>query len=250
MIIFGTHNIKSLLKNERFSKIERFALLKKAKSKQSDELVQMARSRNIRAEVYTDAKYFAQDFYKAGGTKADNHQNAFAIIKEFPYVDLEEMIAGCSEKTSTRILMLDGITDPQNFGSIMRTAAFFGVDGIVIPDRRAVSVTPVVVKVSSGGFLHVPVARVKNLVRAMQTLKEAGFWLYGFSEHAKTTMDQCELADKSVLIIGNEESGIRTETEKNSDELLKLPNSGPQESLNAAVAAAIALTFAHAAAKN
>lgn len=241
MIVYGTHTLKTLLKSEHFTRVDRLAVLNK--SKQANELIQLAQKKKIRAEVFSDAKYFAHDFYKSGGGKADNHQNAFAIIKEYPYLELSRLLESAKDQQKSCILVLDNLTDPQNFGSILRSAAFFGVDAIIITDRRSAPVTSTVLKISSGGFLHVPICRVKNLSRALTQLKDSGYWLYGFSEHAKATADSIEFAKKQVLIIGNEESGIRKETEKAADELVKLKNNGPLESLNAAVACAVALSL-------
>ena len=134
--------------------------------------------------------------------------------------------------------ILDGLTDPHNLGSILRTADATNVSGVIIPKHRAVGVTPVVSKTSTGAVEHIPIARVTNLSQTLDKLKEEGFWIFGTDMNG-TPSHQWNTAGKLALIIGNEGKGISANIKKQVDEMITIPMNGHVQSLNASVAAAI-----------
>ena len=136
------------------------------------------------------------------------------------------------------LLILDDLNDPHNFGSILRTADATNVTGIIIPKHRAVGVTPVVAKTSTGAVEHIPIARVTNLGQALDKLKAAGFWIFGTDMNG-TPSTQWNTSGKLALIIGNEGRGISHNIKKQVDEMVTIPMNGHVQSLNASVAAAI-----------
>ena len=136
------------------------------------------------------------------------------------------------------VLILDGLNDPHNFGSILRTADATQVTGVIIPKHRAVGVTPVVAKTSTGAVEHIPIARVTNLSQTLDKLKEAGFWVFG-TDMDGTPSHKWNTAGKVALIIGNEGKGISANIKKQVDEMITIPMSGHVQSLNASVAAAV-----------
>ncbi len=166
------------------------------------------------------------------------HQGFVLKVSEFAYKDLSVLLEKANQEENPLILILDSLTDPHNLGSILRTADATNVCGVIIPKHRAVGVTPVVVKTSSGAVEHVPITRVTNLSQTLDTLKAEGFWIFG-TDIDGTPSTQWNTKGKLALIIGNEGKGISVNIKKQVDEMISVPMSGHVQSLNASVAAAI-----------
>ncbi len=171
-----------------------------------------------------------------------NHQGIVAQVAPYHYWDLTELITKAKEGNEQPVILVaDSLTDPQNLGAMVRTAEALGVQGLVIPQRRAVGITSSVQKVAAGALEHLPVARVTNLSRALQELKEAGFWIYGTVATAPTAIHDVKFTGPVVIVIGAEGEGLSLLTENTCDFLISIPLSGKTASLNAATAAAMAL---------
>ena len=173
-----------------------------------------------------------------------NHQGIVAQVAPHDYLEIEELISRALATSDHPIIVVaDGIVDPQNLGSILRTAEAMGVQGVVIPQRRAVGITSTVLKVAAGALEHIPVARVVNLSRALGQLKEAGFWIYGTTADAEQAIYTVDFTDRRpvVLAIGSEGDGLSLLTQKGCDHLVSIPLTGKTPSLNAANAAAMCL---------
>lgn len=169
-----------------------------------------------------------------------HHQGAVLNISEFPYADLEELLAGpISERDP--LIALDSIQDPRNLGAILRSACFLGAKGVIIPRDRSAPVTSTVIKTAAGATSYVPVAQVTNLWRALKHLKEAGYWIMGLDVSGDKSLYEADLPAPLCLVIGSEQKGIRPLIKTECDLLVRIPASGPLDSLNAAAAAAIAL---------
>lgn len=166
------------------------------------------------------------------------HQGFVLRVAAFPYQDLSDILAKAETEENPLLLILDGLTDPHNFGSILRTADATNVTGVIIPKHRAVGVTPVVAKTSTGAVAHVPIARVTNLSQTLDQLKAAGFWVFG-TDMAGTSSHKWNTSGKLALIIGNEGKGISPNLKKQVDEMITIPMNGHVQSLNASVAAAL-----------
>ncbi|MCU9534051.1 23S rRNA (guanosine(2251)-2'-O)-methyltransferase RlmB [Streptococcus sp. CSL10205-OR2] len=171
-------------------------------------------------------------------TQGAVHQGFVLRVSAYAYSELEDILAKASQEGNPLILILDGLNDPHNFGSILRTADATQVCGVIIPKHRAVGVTPVVAKTSTGAIEHLPIARVTNLNQTVDKLKEAGFWIFG-TDMDGTPSTKWNTSGKLALIIGNEGKGISTNLKKQVDEMITIPMSGHVQSLNASVAAAI-----------
>ncbi|MGK7930458.1 MAG: 23S rRNA (guanosine(2251)-2'-O)-methyltransferase RlmB [Microcystaceae cyanobacterium] len=175
-------------------------------------------------------------------TRRGNHQGIAAQIAPYAYVELEALIEQAKQTTSDPVLVIaDSINDPHNLGAIIRTAEAFGAQGLIIPQRRAVGITSTVMKVATGALETFPVSRVVNLSRALETLKDAGFWLYGTVAANGKVLHSLELKGAIGLVIGSEGEGLSLLTQRHCDELVSIPLTGKTPSLNASVAAAIAL---------
>lgn len=140
------------------------------------------------------------------------------------------------------LLILDGIEDPHNLGAILRTSWLMGVHGVLIPEDRAVGLTPTVHKVACGGVEHVPVEETTNFSNYAETLKKSGYWIYGLSPRGKRSIFELDLPEKVIWAIGAEDKGMRVTTERLCDELVYIPQASSSASYNASVATAMALT--------
>lgn len=172
-----------------------------------------------------------------------NHQGLAVEVSGYPYVDLPSLLtAAQTAKEPPFLLVLDHLQDPQNLGSLLRTAEAAGVHGVVIPSRRAVGVTPAVVRASAGAAEHIRVAQVTNLVQAMQFLKAKGIWLVGLEATPDALLyTHADLTLPLGLVVGSEGSGLARLVRATCDWLIRLPMYGQVGSLNAATAGAIAL---------
>ncbi|MCX7823534.1 MAG: 23S rRNA (guanosine(2251)-2'-O)-methyltransferase RlmB [Syntrophobacterales bacterium] len=168
------------------------------------------------------------------------HQGVAIKIKHFLYGDFSEIIEE-PVKNLSPIVLLDGLEDPQNFGSILRSAAFFGVRVVVIPEHRSVSVTDAVIRVSAGAASMVSIVRVPNLVGAIRVLSERGFNIVGLDAHAERSIYDSSLLHPLALVVGNEHKGMRRLVREHCRQIVKIPPLGEMDSLNAAVATAVAL---------
>ncbi|MGT2926556.1 23S rRNA (guanosine(2251)-2'-O)-methyltransferase RlmB [Streptococcus cuniculipharyngis] len=166
------------------------------------------------------------------------HQGFVLRVAAFPYHDLMTILQKAEQEDNPLLLILDGLTDPHNFGSILRTADATNVTGVIIPKHRAVGVTPVVAKTSTGAVAHVPIARVTNLSQTLDQLKAQGFWVFG-TDMAGTPSHKWNTSGKLALIIGNEGKGMSPKLKKQVDELITIPMNGHVQSLNASVAAGL-----------
>ena len=174
--------------------------------------------------------------------RGGHHQGVAIKTTGYPYVDFEDIAAEAEADENAIVLVLDHLEDPQNVGSILRTACAAGVTGVVIPEDRGVGVTPAAVRASAGAAEHLKVARVVNLPRAMKSLQEKGVWFTGldWGEDARpyTTID---FKGRAGLVVGAEGDGLSRLVRETCDFIAELPMPGGFESLNAGVAAGIAL---------
>lgn len=175
--------------------------------------------------------------------KFGNHQGIIAVVKDYQYVSLDEIITEANKKENPLILILDEIEDPHNFGAILRSADAFSVDGIIIKNRNQVNVNSTVAKVSTGAINYVKVAMVSNLVSAINKLKDAGYWVYSSDGSAKDDYSKLDYNGKTVVVMGSEGRGISRLVLDNSDFKIKIPMTGHVNSLNVSVATGIILAM-------
>lgn len=198
------------------------------------EILQLAGRRGLRAEERPAAEL--QDL--AGPV---NHQGVLLLASAYTYADFEATVAAAAG-SEPLYLLLDSLQDPQNFGTLLRSAEAAGVSAVIIPEHRQVGVTPAVVNASSGAVEHLAVAPVTNLSRAIERLKAAGVWVAGLEEAPGATPPwQADLRGPLALVVGSEGEGLSRLVREHCDFLLALPMLGQVASLNAAVAGSIAL---------
>ena len=176
------------------------------------------------------------------------HQGVVATAPGFPYADLDHVLDRSTREGEPALLVaLDGVTDPHNLGSVCRTAEAIGAHAVLVPDRRAVHVTPTVEKAAAGALAHLPVCRIGNLVRTLAAIADRPVWSLGLDADADVELaDSALVTEPLVLVVGAEGRGLARLTRDACDQLVRLPMRGRVGSLNASVAAAVALYTVHA----
>jgi len=212
--------------------LDRIVLARGRHGGRVEAIVQQAKSRGVPVRFEDRAQVD-----RLAGTH--EHQGVAALTAAKPTTDFEDLLR--AKSTQGLLVLLDGIEDPHNLGAIVRTALAAGAQGVVIPERRAAGLTDTVERASAGALAHLPVARVKNLVRAMEEMKEGGYWLVGLDEHAEKRHTEVNLKGPVGIVLGREGEGLHELTRKRCDFLVSLPTTGPVRSLNVSVAAGVML---------
>jgi 23S rRNA (guanosine2251-2'-O)-methyltransferase len=163
------------------------------------------------------------------------HQGVVAMGAAKKYADLDAAI------TAELVVVLDGVEDPHNLGAIVRTAHAAGAGAVVIPERRAASVTDVVAKAAAGSLEHLPIVRVTNINRTLEEFKERGYWIYGLDERGPELYTAVDYGSPTVLVLGGEGKGLHEQVRKHCDLLVRIPMAGKISSLNVSVAAGVFL---------
>ncbi len=233
MIIYGKNPIIELLSNPS-SEIEELYISRNDKSNEASEILKTAKSRGIKTSSLTKESLSEL-------CDTHSHQGIAARIKDYEYHNLADIVSRTKEKGDKLLLIiLDHLEDPQNLGAIIRTADVLGAHGVVIPKDRAASVTPAVVKASSGAVSYMPVSRVVNLANVMRDLKKGGVWIVGADSSSSTSVHQEDFKNLDIaLVIGNEGKGLGNNIKSECDFLVSIPQSGKVSSLNASVAAGV-----------
>jgi 23S rRNA (guanosine2251-2'-O)-methyltransferase len=226
----GFHAVEEALAAGRA--LDRIVIARGRHGERVEAVVQLARSKSVPVRFEDRLQ-----IDRLVGTR--EHQGIAALAAAKPALELEDLLAA---KTPQGLLvLLDGIEDPHNLGAIVRTALAAGANGVIIPERRAVGLTDTVERASAGALAHLPVARVKNLVRAMEEMKEAGYWLIGLDERAEEKYTEADFSGQVGIVLGSEGEGLHELTRKRCDFLVSIPTAGPVRALNVSVAAGVVL---------
>jgi 23S rRNA (guanosine2251-2'-O)-methyltransferase len=229
-LLTGIHAVREALKAGRA--LERIVMARGRHGERVDEIVRLAREHGIPVRFEDRAS-----LDRLAGTT--DHQGVVALAGARRPVALEDLLESAPPKSL--IVLLDGVEDPHNLGAIVRTALAAGAHGIVIPERRAAGLTETVARAAAGALEHLPVARVVNLVRAMEELKESGYWLIGLDERAEKSHTETDFTGAVGLVLGGEGKGLHDLTRKRCDFLVSIPTQGPVRALNVSVAAGVVL---------
>jgi 23S rRNA (guanosine2251-2'-O)-methyltransferase len=175
-------------------------------------------------------------------SRTDAHQGAVALVRERAFLTIEDLLTAPPAHQHHRFfLALDGIEDPHNLGALLRTADGAGVDGVLLPERRSAPVSAIVAKTSAGASEHVRIARVTNLVRALEQMKQANVWVLGLDERGTPDYTDFDFRTDCVLVLGREGAGLHDLVKKTCDHLLRIPMAGAVSSLNVSVAGAVVM---------
>ena len=209
--------------------MERILIARGAGGERTQEIVDLARGRNVPLRFEPRE---ALDRVARGAV----HQGVVALGAAEKYASLEDVL-----ETAELLVVLDGVEDPHNLGAILRTAHAAGAGAVLIPERRATGLTDTVAKAAAGALAWMPVVRVTNLNRALEKLKEAGFWTYGLDERGAQPLFGTDFAAKSAIVLGAEGHGLHQHLRDKCDFLLRIPMAGEVASLNVSVAAGLVL---------
>jgi 23S rRNA (guanosine2251-2'-O)-methyltransferase len=168
--------------------------------------------------------------------KGAPHQGVIAFGAAHQYAELEDILAD-----ARLLVILDGVEDPHNLGAIIRTAHAAGVNGIIVPERRSAPLSETVARVSAGALEYMPVARVTNVTRLLEQLKQRQFWIYGLDERGTEPYDRVEYTEPAAIVLGSEGRGLHDNVKKHCDFLINIPMAGAVSSLNVSVAAGVVL---------
>lgn len=234
-VLYGLHAVEEALRAGR----RRFDHVLVARERHDERLERLVRAcREAGVRVRTEPR---EQLTQTAKTAA--HQGVVALVRAQEFLALEDLFAPdpAAEGRSRLLLALDGVEDPQNLGALLRVADGAGVDGVLLTERRAAPLSPAAVKASAGAAEHLRIARVVNLVRALEELKQQNLWVIGLDERGSVDYDQFDLTGNCVLVMGREGAGLHDLVRRTCDHLLRIPMAGGVSSLNVSAAGAVVL---------
>lgn len=226
-LTLGIHPVREALRAGR--PLEKVIIAKGASGPRIQEIVDLCRSHGV------PVRFEPRDALDRA-SKGVSHQGVVAFGASQQYAELDDVLPG-----ATLIVVLDGIEDPHNFGAIVRTAHAAGASAIVVPERRSAPLTETVARSAAGALEYLPVARVTNVSRALEQMKQGGFWVYGLDERGTHLYDATEYTRPTALVLGAEGHGLHENVKKHCDFLVRIPMAGAVSSLNVSVAAGVVL---------
>jgi 23S rRNA (guanosine2251-2'-O)-methyltransferase len=230
-ILFGLHPVEEALRSGT-RKFDHICIARERQDARLEKLIQACRDAGVRLRIDT-----RDQLTKLARTEA--HQGVVAIVRARQFLELDDLLQGPSR--NRLLLALDGVEDPQNLGALLRTAEGAGVDGVVVTERRSAPLSPVAVKASAGAAEHIKIARVVNLVRTLEELKQRDLWCIGLDERGTMDYDQFDFSVGCVLVLGREGAGLHDLVRRTCDHLLRIPMAGRVHSLNVSAAGAVVL---------
>jgi 23S rRNA (guanosine2251-2'-O)-methyltransferase len=234
-LVYGPHAVADALGAGRAKRVWIVDTKDRGKAAQArEELAKAATEAGIRVER-VPRSYLDSRMGRA------NHQGIAAKVSPFPYKDFDEWLSEHPAPDPCLVVVLDSIQDPGNLGHILREAAGFAAQGVILPERRACGVTPTVEKTSAGNAGKVPVCRVNNLVRAIKAMQEIDIWCYAADASGKVSLTEVDFPVRSAWVVGSEHEGVSRLVAETCDEVVRIPMPGDIESFNVATATALGL---------
>lgn len=238
-VLFGLHPVEEALRagNRRFDHVcvsrER---QERGDAQKLQRLIELCRAKGVRVR-------FENRDQLTRIAKSPGHQGVVAVVREREFLTLEDLLSPSQNSSAgARLLLaLDGVEDPQNLGALLRSADGAGVDGVILPERRSAPLSAVAVKTSAGAAEHLRIARVVNLVRALEQLKQQNIWCVGLDERGSIDYDEYDWTADTVIVLGREGEGLHDLTRRTCDHLLRIPMAGGVSSLNVSAAGAVVL---------
>jgi len=226
--LYGIHPVKEALVAQK-RKINQIFVNQHTRNPRLTEIEDIASQKKIHMSYVSSA-----ELKQIAG--CEEHQHVVAQVSTLPLIDLQDLVS-----SHAFIIICDQIMDPHNLGAIIRTALASGATGLIMPKDNSTPLSSTVSKVSAGAMEHLPIARVTNLVRSIKLLKDAGIWIFGLDSKAKSSVYHVQFDENVGLVVGGEHKGIRRLILENCDQVVHIPQSGPLDSLNASVAAGVAM---------
>jgi 23S rRNA (guanosine2251-2'-O)-methyltransferase len=237
-VLYGLHPVEEAVRSGA-RRLDSVILSRERRDEKLERLAEMCRAAGVRVSMEPREQLTRL-------ARTDAHQGALALVRERAFLGVEDLLApnpkpqpGASQHRF--FLALDGIEDPHNLGALLRTADGAGVDGVILPERRSAPVTATVAKTSAGASEHVRIARVTNLVRSLEQMKQANVWVLGLDERGAPDYMDFDFRTDCVLVLGREGAGLHDLVKKTCDHLLRIPMAGMVSSLNVSVAGAVVM---------
>ncbi len=233
-ILYGLHPVEEALKAGK-RRFDHVLVARERRDARLERIIAQCRQAGVRVlEQTRDQLTLA--------SKTQSHQGVVALVHPQSFLSLEDLFAPAANQNAARlILALDGVEDPQNLGALLRVADGAGVDGVVLTERRAAPLSAAAVKASAGAAEYLRIARVVNLVRALEELKRHNLWIAGLDERGETDYDQFDFTGDLVVVLGREGAGLHDLVRRTCDHLLRIPMAGGVSSLNVSAAGAVVL---------
>ena len=232
-VLYGLHPVEEALKAGR-RRFDHVLVAREREDARIESLVTLCRKSGVRVRQES-----REQLTQMAQTPA--HQGVVALVHPQEFLSIEDLFAPNPSGAPRLLLALDGVEDPQNLGALLRVADGAGVDGVLLTERRSAPLSPVAVKASAGAAEHLRIARVVNLVRALEELKKQNIWVIGLDERGTSDYDQFDLTGNCVLVLGREGAGLHDLVRRTCDHLLRIPMAGGVSSLNVSAAGAVVL---------
>jgi 23S rRNA (guanosine2251-2'-O)-methyltransferase len=232
-VLYGLHPVEEAIRSGS-RQLDHVSVSRERRDERLEKLIALCRNAGIRVSMEPRDQLTRL-------ARTDAHQGVLAVVKERKFLGVEDLLAPKQDGQHRFFLALDGIEDPHNLGALLRTADGVGVDGVILPERRSAPITATVAKTSAGASEHVRVARVTNLVRALEQMKQKHVWVLGLDERGSPDYVDFDFKTDCVLVLGREGAGLHDLVKKTCDHLLRIPMAGQVSSLNVSVAGAIVM---------
>lgn len=226
-LLAGVHPVREALRAQR--PLDKILIAKGVSGPRIHEIVELARASSV------PVRFEGRETLDRAG-KGASHQGVLAFGSAREYANLEPLV-----ERARLLVILDGVEDPHNLGAIIRTAHAAGADAVVVPERRSAPLTETVDRAASGALEYLPVARVVNVTRTLDHLKERGFWIYGLDERGAELYNRTTFNTPTAIVLGGEGKGLHQNVQKHCDVVLRIPMAGAVASLNVSVAAGVVL---------
>jgi 23S rRNA (guanosine2251-2'-O)-methyltransferase len=232
-VLYGLHPVEEAIRSGS-RQLDHVSVARERRDDRLERLIELCRTAGIRVSLEPRDQLTRL-------ARTDAHQGVLAVVRERKFLGIEDLLAPAETGQHRFFLALDSIEDPHNLGALLRTADGAGVDGVILPERRSAPVTATVAKTSAGASEHVRIARVTNLVRALEQMKQKHVWVIGLDERGSPDYTDYNFRSDCVLVLGREGAGLHDLVKKTCDHLLRIPMAGQVSSLNVSVAGAIVM---------
>src|SRR5271169_1182341 len=232
-VLFGLHPVEEAIRSGS-RQLDHVSVARERRDDRLERLIELCRTAGVRVSIEPRDQLTRL-------ARTDAHQGVLAVVRERKFLGIEDLLAPSQASQHRFFLALDGIEDPHNLGALLRTADGAGVDGVILPERRSAPVTATVAKTSAGASEHVRIARVTNLARALEQMKQKHVWVLGLDERGTPDYTDYDFNSDCVLVLGREGAGLHDLVKKTCDHLLRIPMAGQVSSLNVSVAGAVVM---------
>jgi 23S rRNA (guanosine2251-2'-O)-methyltransferase len=232
-VLYGLHPVEEAIRSGS-RRLDHVSVARERRDDRLERLIELCRTAGIRVALEPRDQLTRL-------ARTDAHQGVLAVVRERRFLGIEDLLVPDEARQHRFFLALDGVEDPHNLGALLRTADGAGIDGVILPERRSAPVTATVAKTSAGASEHVRIARVTNLVRALEQMKQKHVWVLGLDERGTPDYTEFNFKTDCVLVLGREGAGLHDLVKRTCDHLLRIPMAGQVSSLNVSVAGAIVM---------